>query len=483
MEILKLGINEIAAKIKSGEVSSKLLVEHFFKQCEKFKHKNAVLEFFDDAFSIAEGIDKAIAEGKETRPFAGVPVMIKDNFLFKGKVCSCASNFMKDFVSPYSATVVNKLVDAGFVIIGRTNMDEFAMGGTNETSAFGACLNAHSDDFVAGGSSGGSAVSVACNLTVVALGSDTGGSVRQPSSFNGVVGMKPTYGRVSRYGVTAFASSFDQVGPITSSVRDNAIMLGVIAGHDSFDQMSADCVVPNFADSITGSVDGLVVGVVNQLVEKIKTTTHHKLFEKLLAFLKENGAIIKYVDIKNFEMGLPVYYILSTAEAASNLGRFDGVKYSARSPLAQNIDEVYKLSRTSGWGREVKRRIMLGNYVLSSGYYDAYYNKAKKVRQSLVKNAKEIFSHVDVLVLPTTYGEAFRLGEKTKDAVSMYLEDLFTVFASITGLPSASVPYGKSENILPLGVQIVAGAFNEGCIYNVGDFIEKHFNKEDDNAK
>lgn len=473
MDITKLGVIETASKIKSGEFTAREVVDAYLENIQKNISKNAILEVFEDAVLKADEIDKKIKNGEKVGRLAGVPIVIKDNLLYKGKKASCGSRFMKDFVSPYTSTVVQKLLDEDAVILGRANMDEFAMGGSNENSAFGPCKNAHDDSRVAGGSSGGSAVAVACNMCAAALGSDTGGSVRQPSSFNGVVGVKPTYGRVSRYGLIAFASSLDQVGPITKNVEDNAVLLEIIAGRDEHDETSSSEPVAAYIESVRGDVEGKKIGVIKTLENDLKNTKYYDKFNALIEKLRADGAEIVECEIDKIELSLPVYYILAPAEAASNLGRFDGVKYTTRTADAKNIDDVYVKSRTEGFGDEVKRRILLGNYVLSSGYYDAYYLKAKKVKQLIKNKFEKAFENCDVILLPTTIGEAFKLGEKTSDPVSMYVEDMFTVPVNIAGIASISVPYAKGENDLPLGVQVMAKHFNEAEMYNMARAIEK----------
>lgn len=475
MDITKLGVKEIKERLERREFSCEQLVRAFIENIERFEGKNAVVEVFSDALDKARSVDEQLRLGIMEGELAGVPIIIKDNILKEGKKASCASAFLKDFVSPYTSTVVEKLEREGAIILGRANMDEFAMGGSNEKSVYGACKNSRSDSKVAGGSSGGSAVSVALNMCACALGTDTGGSVRQPSSFNGVVGLKPTYGRVSRYGVVAFASSLDQVGPITKTVEDSAIMLKVLSGKDKHDQTSLNAYVPDFSQFITGSIEGVRVGVIKELLDIVKTTKYYPNFNRLLEFLKANGASVIELSIKNLKLVLPAYYIIAPAEAASNLGRFDGIKYTTRSKQAGDITELYAMSRTQGFGKEVKKRIMLGNYVLSSGYYDAYYKKAKKLQLEIDKSLNEAFKLCDAIVMPTTLGEAFELGEMNSDPIKMYKEDIFTVLANITGLPAISVPYSKGENMLPLGVQVLSKKLCEGDLFNLADFIEKNY--------
>lgn len=476
--IIEMGVIETRDLILSKKVSAEEVTKLYLEQIEKYKDKNAILEVFDDAIANAQKIDEKIKNGEKLGALAGVPFVIKDNMLYKGHKATCASKFLKDFVSPYSATVIQKLLDNDAVILGRANMDEFAMGGSNENSAYGLCKNAYDDTCVAGGSSGGSAVAVALNMCAASLGTDTGGSVRQPSSFNGVVGVKPTYGRISRYGIIAFASSLEQVGPITKNVEDNAYLLQILAGEDAHDQTTLRVIPENFSEKMNNDICGLKIGICRQLIDKFKTSETYPNYEKVIEFLKNNGAEIVEIDIPKIDLALPIYYILAPAEATSNLGRFDGVKYTTRAGSNSDINKLYVESRTQGFGDEVKRRIMLGNYVLSSGYFDAYYNKAKKVQNYLIKGFNSAFEKCDTLVIPVTYGEAFKIGAKSNDPVSMYLEDSFTVIANISGIPAISVPYSKGKNNLPLGLQILSKQQDEGTMYSLASFVEKNYREQ-----
>ena len=472
MDIKDLSLIELAKAIASRKITSVQATEYYINKIKEKADLNAVLEIFDDALSQASLMDEKIEKGFKGK-LAGVPVIIKDNILYKGKIASCSSKFLENYIAQYNSDVVSHMLKEGAVIIGRANMDEFAMGSSTENSAFGPTKNALDPSRVPGGSSGGSASAVAGGLSPVALGTDTGGSIRQPASYNGVVGMKPTYGRVSRYGVVAFASSIEQVGPITKNVKDNAYMLEVLAGGSEHDETSLKIDVPSFISQIDGKVSGLKIGVLKEVEEIIGGLESEKAYNKALETLKNNGAEIVTVSIPDFKLTLPCYYIIAPAEATSNLGRFDGVKYSRRSPEAKDIDEIYVKSRSEGFGREVKRRIMLGNFVLSSGYFEAYYNKAKKLQQRLIAQAKEVFTTCDAIILPTTAGEAFKLGEKSGDPISMYKEDLFTILANVTGLPALSVPFEKGSHGMPLGLQIVGNSLQEGLIYNVAYFLEQ----------
>ena len=419
-------------------------------------------------------MDERIKNGYRGK-LAGVPILVKDNILIKGKHCSAGSLFLKDYIAEYTSTVAQKLIDEGAILLGRTNMDEFAMGSGTETSFYGKTLNPHDNSRVPGGSSGGSAAAVAANLCAAALGTDTGGSIRQPSSYCGVVGTKPAYGRVSRYGVIAFASSLDQVGPITKNVEDNSLLLEILSGQDKNDETSENEPKVEYLKDYKNSISGLKVGVINSVEDMLKGLESEKNYNLAKQFLIDSGAEIVNLDINNMELVLPVYYIIAPAEATSNLARFDGVKYSRRSEKAKNIDEIYKFSRTEGFGDEVKRRIMLGNYVLSSGYFDAYYNKARSLQAKLRNEFLSAFKNCDIILMPTTKGEAYKLGSKT-DPVDAYKEDIFTVSANITGLPSISIPFGSGSTGLPISMQLLAPHFMEKRLYHLAKFIES--NKE-----
>lgn len=471
--MIELGVIDIREKIFSGELTSEQITKAYVDEIKK-SNINAVIEIFDDAIDTAKQMDERIKNGYRGK-LAGVPILVKDNILIKGKHCSAGSLFLKDYIAEYTSTVAQKLIDEGAILLGRTNMDEFAMGSGTETSFYGKTLNPHDNSRVPGGSSGGSAAAVAANLCAAALGTDTGGSIRQPSSYCGVVGIKPTYGRVSRYGVIAFASSLDQVGPITKNVEDNALLLEILSGQDKNDETSENEPKVEYLKDYKNSISGLKVGVINSVEDMLKGLESEKNYNLAKQFLIDSGAEIVNLDINNMELVLPVYYIIAPAEATSNLARFDGVKYSRRSEKAKNIDEIYKFSRTEGFGDEVKRRIMLGNYVLSSGYFDAYYNKARSLQAKLRDEFLSAFKNCDIILMPTTKGEAYKLGSKT-DPVDAYKEDIFTVSANITGLPSISIPFGSGSTGLPIGMQILAPHFMEKRLYHLAKFIES--NKE-----
>ena len=477
MEIVKLSAIEIKEKIKSKEVTCEEVTKVFIEQIKKNEKYNAVLEIFSDAIENAKALDIKIKNGFNGK-LAGIPIIIKDNILYSGKVCSCSSRFLKDYVAQYNSTVVKRMLDEGAIIIARANMDEFAMGSSTENSAFGVTHNPLDFERVAGGSSGGSAAAVTLDMCPIALGTETGGSVRQPASFCGIYGLKPSYGRISRYGVVAFASSLDQVGIFSKTLEDNALMLEVLAGFDENDETSSKSKVDPYLDEINLQNREIKIGIPKEITQMVKGLPCEKNFFNFIDLLKENNFETTDISIKDIGLGLATYYILAPAEVASNLSRFDGVKYTTRSKDARNLQDIYKKSRSEGFGKEVKRRIMLGNYVLSSGYYDAYYKKAKAVQGLLIEEYEQAFNECDVIIIPTTLGEAYKIGSKPSDPVETYKEDIFTVTANIVGIPSLSIPYGKGENGLPLGIQIMSKKFDEKTIYKLAKEIETIIKKE-----
>ncbi len=420
------------------------------------------------AIARARDLDRATTS---RGPLHGVPVALKDNLTVRGLVATAGSRMLEGYVSPFDATVVGQLERAGAVILGKTVCDEFAMGSSTENSAFGPSRNPWDRDRVPGGSSGGSAVAVAAGFTPLALGSDTGGSIRQPAALCGVVGIKPTYGRVSRFGLIAFASSLDQIGPITRTVKDAAICLDVISGPDPHDATSTSR-TETFANALTGDIRNLRVGVPHALLDSGVDPDVSTAFTKSLAVLEALGARTTPVELPHGRAGIPVYYLVATAEASSNLARFDGVRYGHRAS-SDTVDGLYRRSRSEGFGAEVKRRIMLGTYALSAGYYDAYYLKAQKVRALIRADFDRAFSHVDVVALPTTPTAAFRLGERTADPWQMYLADVFTVGAPLAGLPAMSVPCGMTSSRLPIGLQLIGRAWDESTLLRIGDAFER----------
>ncbi|MBQ7977523.1 MAG: Asp-tRNA(Asn)/Glu-tRNA(Gln) amidotransferase subunit GatA [Clostridia bacterium] len=473
MSYLDYSLTEVLALLNQGKVTSEQLVNECFERIEETKDLNALNStYYDEAIKRAREIDSARKQGDKLGILAGVPIVLKDNINYVGTKTTCASKFLENFVSPYTATCAQKLHDAGAVVIGKANMDEFAMGSSNENSAFGAVKNPVDPTRVPGGSSGGSACTVAAKQCFASLGTDTGGSIREPSSFCGVVGIKPTYGRVSRYGVVAFASSLDQVGAITRTVEDNALMLNVLAGRDEMDMTSADIEVPDYTANLNKGVKGLKIGVAKQFYSDELCDDVKNSLNKVLEWYKSEGAELVEIDLPSLDTALAVYYILSSAEAASNLARFDGVKYGRRAEEYSDVVDLYFKSRTQGFGKEVKRRIMLGNYVLSSGYYDAFYRKAKRVQKVIRNEFVSAFEKCDVLISPTTATPAFKLGEKSNDHVAMYLSDIFTVPVNIAGVPSLSVPCGTSSEGLPIGMQIIGKHFDEATLYQVANAYE-----------
>lgn len=445
----------------------------YLAMADRRKELNAFLELFrEDAAASALAADAALADGT-AGPLAGMAVAVKDLIAMKGKRASCGSHILERFESVYDATVIAKLRKAGALFIGRTNMDEFAMGSSNENSAFGPVRHPLDPERVPGGSSGGSAVVVAAGMATVALGSDTGGSVRQPAGLCGIAGLKPTYGRLSRYGLTAFASSFDQIGIFANSCTDIATVLSVTAGHDPLDTTSADMPVPDYRAAMTGSVKGLRIGLPKEYFSDALGAGVRTVVERSIARLKEAGAVFSEVSLPNTEYTIPVYYILATAEASSNLARFDGARYGYRSPEANALNDMYVRSRSEGFGAEVKRRIMLGTYVLSSGYYDAYYGKAQRVRRLIRDDFLRVFGQVDCLLTPIAPGTAFRLGEKTEDPMQMYLSDIYTVSANLAGIPGLSVPGGTDAAGLPVGVQLLGRHFDEATLLRAGGVLER----------
>jgi aspartyl-tRNA(Asn)/glutamyl-tRNA(Gln) amidotransferase subunit A len=416
---------------------------------------------------------RALDEAGPTGALAGVPVALKDNIVMRGVPTTAGSKILRGYRPPYDATVVARLEAAGAVIIGKTACDEFAMGSSTEHCAFGPARNPWDRDRVPGGSSGGSAVAVAAGMVPLALGSDTGGSIRQPAAFCGIVGLKPTYGRVSRYGLIAFASSLDQIGPLARSAADAALLLDVIAGHDPRDATSADRQDGASASALTGDVAGLTIGVPFGLVESGVDADVAAAFERSLDLMRGLGAVVVGIELPQSHLAVPVYYLVATAEASANLARFDGVRYGARAPSADDLQTLYERTRTQGFGDEVKRRILLGTYVLSAGYYDEYYRKAHAVRMLIRQDFDRAFERVDVVALPTTPTAAFRAGERLADPVQMYLADVFTVAAPLAGLPALSVPNGVTSNGLPTGLHLTGRAWNEGTLLRLADAYER----------
>lgn len=469
MKLCELTAHELHALLKRREITAVELTQSVYErthQMDEYIHAYITLTE-DTALKQAKLVDEKIARGEEIHPLAGIPVAIKDNICTDGVYTTCASKILAPFVSPYDATVVKKLKSVDAVIIGKTNMDEFAMGSSCEHSAFFTTRNPWNLATVPGGSSGGSAASVAADEAICALGSDTGGSIRQPASLCGVVGIKPTYGRVSRYGLVAFASSLDQIGPLTKDVTDCALMLNVICGQDEMDSTSAPIPVPDYTKSLRTNVEGLSIGVPKEyFIEGMDKEVERAIWDAV-DVLKDIGAEIREISLPHTEYAVAAYQIIASAEASANLARYDGVRYGYRTEEAKDLVEMYKKSRSEGFGAEVKRRIMLGTYALSAGYYDEYYLKAQKVRTLIKRDFDEAFELVEAIVCPTSPTAAFNVGEKLVDPLQMYLSDIFTVAQPLAGIPGISVPCGLTSEGLPIGLQILAKPFGEETILHV----------------
>lgn len=474
-------IKELHQQLKKREISAEKLTADFLDRIEKKDEEiKAYLEVFkDSALKTAKNVDEKISQGKEIGMLEGIPCAIKDNLCIEGQRVSVSSKILENYVAPYSATVIDKLQQAGAVFLGITNMDEFAMGSSTENSAFGPTKNPYDTKRVPGGSSGGSAASVAGNLAEWALGSDTGGSIRQPASFCGLVGLKPTYGRVSRYGLLAMASSYDQIGPLTKTIEDSAIVLDFISGKDLKDNTTIDK-KESFFQNLKPELKGKKIGVVKEFFgEGLDEEIEEKLRAKL-SWAKEQGAILEEIELPNLKYSMAVYYLMITAEVSSNLARYDGIRYGfsegvLEESISRNLDEVYLNSRGRGLGNEVQRRIILGTYCLSAGYYDAYYKKAQKIRQLIKKDFQKAFEKVDVIFSPTTPTPAFLLGEKKSDPLQMYLSDIYTVSANVAMIPAISLPCGtveKDGKQLPIGMQLLGRWWGEQELLNVGLALE-----------
>ena len=482
MTTLASGAGKIRNLVATGKASASEVCR---AALERIESANPALNAFnlvaaDRALARAEQIDRQRTSGGALGPLAGVPVALKDNMCVRGMRTTASSRILDTFIPPYDATVVQRLEAAGAVIVGKTNCDEFAMGSSNENSAYGPVRNPWAADRTPGGSSGGSAAAVSARCVPLALGSDTGGSIRQPASFCGVVGVKPTYGRVSRYGLLAFASSLDQIGPIGRSVGDAAAALSALSGLDPMDSTSSREDVPDFVAALTGEVKGVRIGVPRGFVSDGVDELVRRAFDEALDVLRDAGASLVDIDLPHARFAIPVYYLVCTAEASSNLARYDGVKYGYRSPAANDdsLKTMYSRTRDEGFGAEVKRRIMLGTYVLSAGYYDAFYLKAQQVRTLLRRDYEQAFEKVDVVAMPTSPIPPFRLGEKTDDPLQMYLADIFTVSVNLAGLPGISIPCGfverpeRSER-LPIGFQLIGRMFDEATMLRIADVYEQ----------
>ena len=472
MELWELSAYELSARIRDGELRAKDLV---FSVLQRIREMEPLIHAYisldeEGALRKAEEVDARVARGEKVGALAGVPVAVKDNICIKGGRTTCASKILENFVSPYDATVIEKLKAADVVLLGKTNLDEFAMGSSTENSYFGPTRNPHDQERVPGGSSGGSAAALAAGEAVLALGSDTGGSIRQPASFCGVVGLKPTYGRVSRYGLVAFASSLDQIGPMARNVRDTALLLKVISGYDPKDSTSAPVDVPDFTGVLDEGIEGIRIGLPREyFAEGLDDEVRERVMEAV-DLLEGEGAEIVEVSLPHTKYAIATYYIIAPAEASSNLARYDGVKYGFRAE-GEDLYQMYCNTRGQGFGEEVKRRIMLGTYTLSAGYYEAYYLKALKVRTLIKQDFDEAFKTCDLLATPTSPTVAFRLGEKVADPLTMYLSDVYTVSVNLAGLPGISVPCGSSDG-LPVGLQLIGRPFDEETLLRVAYVVE-----------
>ena len=469
----KSTLAQLSIALESKKISSEELTRLYIERCNK--HNNSLNCFItiteEEALKKARQADKKRASG-DYNLLTGIPIAQKDIFCTNGTKTTCGSKMLDNFVAPYDATLIKKMNDAGFIMLGKTNMDEFAMGSSNETSFYGPVKNPWDDCRVPGGSSGGSASAVAARLTPAATGTDTGGSIRQPSSFCGITGLKPTYGRVSRYGMVAFASSLDQGGPMTQTAEDAALIMNIIAGFDEHDSTSTEKPTDNYTEKLNNSIKGLKIGLPKQYFDENLDNNVAEVIENGLKELEKLGAKCVDVELPHTELSIPAYYVVAPAECSSNLSRYDGVRFGHRCKEPKDLSDLYCRSRQEGFGKEVKRRIMTGTYVLSAGYYDAYYLKAQKIRQIISNDFQNVFKNVDIIAGPTTTGVAFKLNEKLNDPISMYLSDLYTVSVNLAGLPAISVPSGFI-NKLPVGMQLIGNYFQESLLMNVAHQYQK----------
>ena len=469
-EIIDLNLVDLVQKIKKKELSSKEITKAFVDRSEKSKKLNVyITDNFNEAIKSAENFD---SKPNFEKKLPGIPIAVKDLFCTKNLRTTAGSKILNNFVPPYESTVTQNLWDNGAILLGKLNCDEFAMGSSNETSFFGNVQSPIGENLVPGGSSGGSASALAAKLTPVTIGTDTGGSIRQPASFTGTVGLKPTYGSCSRYGIVAFASSLDQAGPMTSNVEDCALLLEVMSSYDLKDSTSVEFKRNNYLQNLNENIKGKKIGIPKEYITDKMPKEIEDLWQNGISYLKESGAEIIDLSLPNTPYALPAYYIVAPAEASSNLARYDGVKYGFRSN-GENLIDMYEKTRSEGFGNEVKRRIMIGTYVLSSGYYDAYYLKAQKVRRLIKNDFDEAYKKVDAILTPSTPSSAFKINEKTNDPVSMYLNDIFTVPINLAGLPAISIPAGLDKKGYPLGLQIIGKAFDEQNILNIAYSMQK----------
>ncbi len=476
MDISKLGIFEIKNLLLKKEITCTELVKSYIENAERL---NPVLNCFitickESAMIEARKTDEIIQNNPDNiRPLEGLPIAIKDIFVTQNIRTTCGSKILENFIPPYDATVVKRLKDAGAIIFGKLNMDEFAMGSSNENSYFGAVRNPFDINRSPGGSSGGSAAAVAAGLTPASIGTDTGGSIRQPAAFCGIIGMKPSYGRISRYGMIAFASSLDQAGPMCRSVRDCAILLESIAGNDPKDSTTMTTPVPHYTEWIVGDPSEIIVGILRPDVFEGINPEVLSAYLKVVDLFAKNKVKIVEIDLPHIKYSVATYYLIATSEASSNLSRYDGVKYGFRAKEFENLRDMYKKTRMEGFGEEVKRRIILGTFALSSGYYDAFFKKASQVRRLIANDFFKAFTKVNTIIMPVTPDVAFRLGEKTQDPLSMYLSDIFTIPVNLAGLPAISMPAGRNKDGLPIGVQFIGKPFDEHTLLNTAAFYER----------
>ena len=462
----KKSVKELSTLLHEKKISSVELTQHFLNRIKSFdKELNTFVTVTEEnALKQAKSADEKIASGN-AHPLTGIPIAQKDIFCTQGVKTTCGSKMLDNFIAPYNATLIEKCNDAGLVMLGKTNMDEFAMGSSNETSYFGSVKNPWDLTRTPGGSSGGSSAAVASRIAPIATGTDTGGSIRQPAALTGITGLKPTYGRVSRYGMIAFASSLDQAGVMAHSAQDAALFMNVIAGHDPKDSTSIKHAVPDYTNTLQNSVKGLTIGLPEEYFTGGLEAGVNAAIQNSIKTLEKLGCLFKKISLPHTDLATSVYYVIAPAEASSNLARYDGVRYGHRCKNPENLDDLYKRSRSEGFGEEVKRRIMTGTYVLSSGFYDAYYLKAQKIRRLIRDDFTKAFESVDLILTPTAPTPAFKLGEKFNDPIAMYLSDIFTIAVNLAGLPGVSIPAGFSNN-LPVGLQLIGKHFDEGLILN-----------------
>jgi len=474
MNITSLSAAEIAGKVRRKEFTAEAVTNAFLERIKRLDPKVKAFNrvYATEALLQARLVDAKVSAGKPLGALAGVPIAIKDNLLIKGLPCTCSSKILKNYVAPYDATVIRKLKEADAIFIGHTNLDEFAMGSSTENSAFHTTKNPWDLERIPGGSSGGSAAAVAARMVPLALGSDTGGSIRQPAALCGILGLKPTYGAVSRFGLVAFASSLDQIGPFATTAQDAALLLQVIAGHDDRDSTSLNKPVPDYTKGLTRELKGLRIGLPKEYFIKGMDPEIETAVREAVKVMEKAGASVQPISLPNTEYCLAVYYILAPSEASSNLSRFDGVRYGHRAAGTSNLLELYEKSRGEGFGPEVKRRIMLGTYALSSGYYDAYYAKAQKVRTLIKRDFDKAFEQVDVIATPTSPSPAFKAGEKSADPLQMYLSDIFTISCNLAGIPGISIPCGFTASRLPIGLQLLGKPLDEHTLLAVSHYYE-----------